>query len=245
MLLLSRAHVRTREDPGLPPRVTYIAGAWSRSCHPQGSTRRLFAGSGADALRTAISKACKVAGVPLFSPHDLRHRRISLLHLQGMPWARIADFVGQKDLTVTANTYTHVLVERVSPMTRSASLQTRCRPRISPGQATRLRSRSDLRLDHSGLLSVAQRLAKLISVVVGGPTATPGGHGVAVSSSAPFVAPARCLLRGAARSSPCTSLRRSRPRRGHAPARQCSARRSRPLLAGNVPAGSSRRAPRS
>jgi hypothetical protein len=28
-----------------------------------------------------------------------------------MPWARIADFVGQKDLTVTANTYTHVLVD--------------------------------------------------------------------------------------------------------------------------------------
>jgi integrase len=74
---------------------------------------QLFAGSGADALRTAIGKACKAAGVPLFSPHDLRHRRISLLHLQGMPWARIADFVGQKDLTVTANTYTHVLVDEV------------------------------------------------------------------------------------------------------------------------------------
>jgi integrase len=72
---------------------------------------RLFAGSGADALRTAIAKACKAAGVPLWSPHDLRHRRISLLHLRGVPWARIAEFVGQRDLTVTANTYTHVLVD--------------------------------------------------------------------------------------------------------------------------------------
>jgi integrase len=71
----------------------------------------LFGGSGADALRTAIAKACKAAGVPLFSPHDLRHRRISLLHLQGVPWARIGEFVGQRDLTVTANTYTHVLVD--------------------------------------------------------------------------------------------------------------------------------------
>ena len=35
----------------------------------------------------------------------------SLLHLRGVPWARIAEFVGQRDLTVTANTYTHVLVE--------------------------------------------------------------------------------------------------------------------------------------
>ena len=72
---------------------------------------RLFASSGADALRTSIAKACRAAGIPLFSPHDLRHRRISLLHLRGVPWARIADFVGQKDLTVTANTYTHVMVD--------------------------------------------------------------------------------------------------------------------------------------
>lgn len=70
---------------------------------------RLFTASGADALRTAIAKACKAAAIPLWSPHDLRHRRISLLHLRGVPWARIGEFVGQRDLTVTANTYTHVL----------------------------------------------------------------------------------------------------------------------------------------
>lgn len=72
---------------------------------------RLFADSGADALRTAIAKACKAAGIPLFSPHDLRHRRISLLHLRGMPWARIGESVGQKNLAVTANTYSHVLID--------------------------------------------------------------------------------------------------------------------------------------
>jgi hypothetical protein len=60
---------------------------------------RLFADSGADALRTAIAKACKAAAVPLWSPHDLRHRRISLLHLRGAPWARIAEFVGQRKLS--------------------------------------------------------------------------------------------------------------------------------------------------
>jgi integrase len=72
---------------------------------------RLFADSGADALRTSIAKACKAAGVPLFSPHDLRHRRISLLHLRGEPWARIGEFVRQRNLAVTANTYTHVLAD--------------------------------------------------------------------------------------------------------------------------------------
>jgi integrase len=37
----------------------------------------------ADRLRTAIARACKAVGVPVFSPHDLRHRRISVLHRQG------------------------------------------------------------------------------------------------------------------------------------------------------------------
>jgi integrase len=72
---------------------------------------RLFADSGSDALRTAIAKACKAAGVPLFSPHDLRHRRISLLHRQGRTWAEIGALVGQRSLRVTADTYTHVLVD--------------------------------------------------------------------------------------------------------------------------------------
>ena len=72
---------------------------------------RLFASSGADALRTSIGKACRAAGVPTFSPHDLRHRRVSLLHEQGRSWAEIGALVGQRNLAVTANTYTHVLID--------------------------------------------------------------------------------------------------------------------------------------
>jgi len=60
-------------------------------------------------LRLGIARACKAAGVPVFSPHDLRHRRISLLHRQGRTWAEIGRFVGQRKLSVTADTYTHVL----------------------------------------------------------------------------------------------------------------------------------------
>jgi integrase len=73
--------------------------------------RRVFQGVTADRLRTAIARACTAAGVPAFSPHDLRHRRISLEHLRGQPWARIGELVGQRNLAVTANTYTHVLVD--------------------------------------------------------------------------------------------------------------------------------------
>ncbi len=76
--------------------------------HPD---RRVFENVTADRLRTAISRACTAAGVPVFSPHDLRHRRISLWHLAGVPWARIGQHVGQRDLAVTANTYSHVLLD--------------------------------------------------------------------------------------------------------------------------------------
>jgi integrase len=73
--------------------------------------RRVFQGFGGDRFRTAITRACTAAGVPNFSPHDLRHRRISLLHLSGVPWARIGEHVGQRSLRVTADTYSHVLVD--------------------------------------------------------------------------------------------------------------------------------------
>jgi integrase len=72
-------------------------------------TRPVFQGFGADRFRTALGRACRTAGVPTFSPHDLRHRRISLLHEQGVSWARIGELVGHGDIATTARTYTHVL----------------------------------------------------------------------------------------------------------------------------------------
>jgi integrase len=75
--------------------------------------RRVFQGFRADRFRTALNRACRAAGVPTFSPHDLRHRRISLLHLAGVPWARIGEHVGQRHLAVTANVYSHVLADEV------------------------------------------------------------------------------------------------------------------------------------
>ena len=49
--------------------------------------------------------------MPLFSPHDLRHRRVSLLHLGGVPWARIGELVGHGDIVATRGQYTHVLAD--------------------------------------------------------------------------------------------------------------------------------------
>jgi integrase len=71
----------------------------------------VFAGFAASRLRTAIARACRAAAVPLFSPHHLRHRRISLLHLGGVSWVHIGEAMGQRSLAVTADTHTHVLAD--------------------------------------------------------------------------------------------------------------------------------------
>jgi integrase len=71
----------------------------------------LFAGVTADRLRMAIGRACRDAAVPRFSPHALRHRRISLLHRQGRSWAEIGETVGQRSKIVTADRYTHALID--------------------------------------------------------------------------------------------------------------------------------------
>jgi integrase len=73
--------------------------------------RPVFQGFGGDRFRTALTRACTAAGVPAFSPHDLRHRRVSLLHLAGVPWTRIGEQVGQDDLVTTARTYTHAVAD--------------------------------------------------------------------------------------------------------------------------------------
>jgi integrase len=72
----------------------------------------VFAGFGIDRFRTAISRACKAAGVPVFSPHDLRHRRATLWHLQGVPIADAAAWLGHSPAEHLA-TYAHAtLVDR-------------------------------------------------------------------------------------------------------------------------------------
>jgi integrase len=75
------------------------------------SDRPVFPGLTQERLRTAIARACKAAGTATWSPHDLRHRRISLWHRQGETWALIGARVGQRSLSVTADTYTHVLLD--------------------------------------------------------------------------------------------------------------------------------------
>ncbi len=72
----------------------------------------LLANVTADRLRTAITRACRDSDTPTFSPHALRHRRISLLHRQGVPWATtIVERMGQRSKLVTADIYSHAMID--------------------------------------------------------------------------------------------------------------------------------------
>ena len=61
------------------------------------------------AANKTMRAACKSAAVPHYHPHDLRHRRISLWHGQGIPARTIGERVGQRQIAVTLDTYTHVM----------------------------------------------------------------------------------------------------------------------------------------
>jgi integrase len=95
----------------LPPVLATALEATLPARDDRDPEAELFPGTNEGALRRAITRACVATGTPTFSPHDLRHRRVSVLHAQGRTWAEIAAFVGHASKAETADTYTHVIVD--------------------------------------------------------------------------------------------------------------------------------------
>ena len=95
----------------LPEDLFHVVVEWLPAREDRDPEAPLFPIVSADRLRMAISRACRDAAVPTFSPHDLRHRRISLLHHQGVSWAEIGGRVGQRNISTTADIYSHVLMD--------------------------------------------------------------------------------------------------------------------------------------
>jgi integrase len=97
----------------------------------------LFIGVTADRLRTAIARACKAAGVPVFSPHDLRHRRSAFSMLRAARGLRSA--------------VSWVSGSSASPATRTRTCSATVRSSITRrfccecAEATRLGARTRLR----------------------------------------------------------------------------------------------------
>jgi integrase len=73
--------------------------------------RLVFPGVTGAGVRASMSRACRLAGLANYSPHDLRHRRASLWHFQGVPLREVQQRVGHSDMSVTGDTYTHVVID--------------------------------------------------------------------------------------------------------------------------------------
>ena len=65
----------------------------------------------ASAIRHAVARACKYAGIPHYHPHDLRHRYCSLRIQAGWPISEVANAMGHSRQSVTLDVYSHVLTE--------------------------------------------------------------------------------------------------------------------------------------
>lgn len=71
--------------------------------------RRVFQGITEASAYQAMSRACKLAKVPHYSPHSLRHRRITIWHQSGVPARELAERAGHARPSMSLDTYSHVM----------------------------------------------------------------------------------------------------------------------------------------
>jgi integrase len=63
-----------------------------------------------DGKRNDAPTPCKTAGIASYSPHDLRHRYISVKVREGVPITEISAQVGHSRKSLRLDTYSYVLV---------------------------------------------------------------------------------------------------------------------------------------
>lgn len=109
---IARQHEKGRRGRWVPvPPDIFAAVCSLRAREDRDPDARVFPDAAPARLRTEMARACRATGIPLYSPHDLRHRRISLWHRAGISWAQIGDWAGQRSRAVTADVYSHVLAD--------------------------------------------------------------------------------------------------------------------------------------
>src|SRR5436190_8346074 len=71
--------------------------------------RRVFLGLTESAVKNAMGRACIAAGIPHFHPHDLRHRRITIWHHDGVPAKVLAERAGHARASMSLDVYSHTM----------------------------------------------------------------------------------------------------------------------------------------
>ena len=84
--------------------------------------RRVFGGITEASAYQAMSRACRNAKVPHYSPHDLRHRRITIWHQSGVPARELAERAGHARASMSLDVYSHVMPPDEVPAERLQTL---------------------------------------------------------------------------------------------------------------------------
>lgn len=71
--------------------------------------RRVFPGFNPDVAKNAMARACVTAGIPHFHPHDLRHRRATIWHHEGVPARVMQERGGWSRATTALDIYSHLM----------------------------------------------------------------------------------------------------------------------------------------
>lgn len=69
-----------------------------------------------------MTRSCRLAKIPHYSPHDLRHRRLTLWHQSGVPARELAERAGHSKPSMSLDIYTHVMPVDEVPVERFLSL---------------------------------------------------------------------------------------------------------------------------
>lgn len=71
--------------------------------------RRVFDDLTRGRVEQAMTRACRTAGIPKYSPHDLRHRYLSRLVQLGVPITEVQQLAGHARASVTLDVYSRML----------------------------------------------------------------------------------------------------------------------------------------
>jgi integrase len=107
---LSKATTKTRRSRWVQV-PEWLMAEVDATCPPDDRTseRRVFTGFTPDVAKNVIARACTAAGIPHYHPHDLRHRRLSLWHGQGVPAKELAERAGHARASMSLDVYSHVM----------------------------------------------------------------------------------------------------------------------------------------
>lgn len=90
-------------------------------------TGPVFRGITDQAMRSAMRRACERAGIPHYHPHDLRHRRGTIWHHDGVVARELAERMGHSSTRESLDTYSHVVPPgEVSEQVLADLVRTRC-----------------------------------------------------------------------------------------------------------------------